>query len=77
MVKAGVVGIVMIIVACIGWSGIPSEQDAENVRRRRARIPQRLTVRREYDSPRRSLRPCWTAFVRILRGILLPIRRMR
>ncbi|MCW5786702.1 MAG: c-type cytochrome [Nitrospira sp.] len=25
MVKAGVVGIVMIIVACIGWSGIPSE----------------------------------------------------
>lgn len=31
----------------------------------------------EDDSPRRPLRPCWTVFLRILRGILLPIRRMR
>jgi uncharacterized membrane protein YbhN (UPF0104 family) len=29
----------------------------------------------EYDSPLRSLRPCWTAFLRILR-ILIPTRHM-
>jgi len=29
---------------------------------------------REYDSPLRSLRPCWTAFLRILRVILTPTR---
>jgi len=45
-------------------------QDAEKVRQRRSRISQRLTVRHEYDSPLRSLRPCWTAFLRILRAIL-------
>ena len=52
------------------------QQDAEKVRQRRSRIAQRLTVRQEYDSPHRSLRPCWTAFVRILRAILIPTRHM-
>jgi len=31
---------------------------------------------RGYDSPLRSLRPCWTAFLRILRPILIPTRHM-
>jgi len=57
-------------------------KDAEKGRQRRSRIPQRLTVRpgqtpvtgdgwagwkTVYASPLRSLRPCWTAFLRILR----------
>jgi putative transposase len=51
-------------------------QDAEKVRQRRSRIAQRLTVPHEYDSPLRSLRPCWTAFLRILRAILIPTRHV-
>ena len=31
------------------------------------KIVERFTVLHEYDSPLRSLRPCWTAFLRILR----------
>ncbi|HQW90250.1 MAG TPA: hypothetical protein PK478_10380, partial [Nitrospira sp.] len=41
----------------------------EKVRQRRSRIAPRLTVRHEYDSPLRLLRPCWTAFLNSLRGI--------
>ena len=40
------------------------------------REPQKLTVQREYDSPPRLLRPCWTAFFHILRVIAIPTRRM-
>ena len=40
------------------------------------REPQRLTVRHEYDSPLRLLRPCWTAFLRILRVSAIPTGRM-
>jgi len=38
------------------------------------REPQKLTVPQEYDSPLRSLRPCWTAILRILRVTAKPIR---
>ena len=47
----------------------------EKDRQRRSRIASRLTVPHEYDSPLRSLRPCWTAILRILRVILIPTRR--
>jgi len=57
------------------------KKSASGVHKRAARYsarrePQRLTVRQEYDSPLRSLRPCWTAFVRILRAILIPTRHV-
>jgi len=42
-------------------------QDAEKVRQRRARIAQRPQRTEAYASPLRSLRPCWTAFLRILK----------
>ena len=41
-------------------------QDAEKGRQRRSGVTQRLTIPQEYDSPLRSLRPCWMAFLRIL-----------
>ena len=31
------------------------------------------TYEPEYASPLRSLRPCWTAFLNSLRGVLLPV----
>ena len=44
-----------------------SPQDAEKVPQRRSRFVQRLHVPKEYASPLRSLRPCWTRFLSILR----------
>ena len=41
------------------------QQDAEKLHQRRSRIAQSSTYR-TYASPLRSLRPCWTAFLRIL-----------
>ncbi len=46
-------------------------QDAEKVRQRRSRFAQRLHVPNEYASPLRSLRPCWTAMLSILRDVFL------
>src|SRR5437867_11843147 len=46
-------------------------QDAEKVRQRRSRFAQKLNVPKRTPSPLRSLRPCWTAFLIILRGVLL------
>jgi len=46
-------------------------QDAEKVRQRRSRFAQKLNVPKRTPSPLRSLRPCWTAFLSILRGVLL------
>jgi len=37
---------------------------------RRARVAQRVNVPKR-DSPLRLLRPCWTVFLSILRGVLL------
>jgi hypothetical protein len=42
-------------------------QAAEKVRQRRSRIVQILNVPRGYASGLHSLRPCWTAFLSILR----------
>ena len=44
-----------------------SEQDAEKGRQHRSRIVQTLNVPQGYASDLHSLRPCWTAFLIILR----------
>jgi hypothetical protein len=46
-------------------------QDAEKVRQLRSRFAQKLNVPKRTPSPLRSLRPCWTTFLSILRGVLL------
>ena len=46
-------------------------QDAEKVRQWRSRFAQRLNVSKRTPSPLRALRPCWTAFLSILRGLPL------
>jgi hypothetical protein len=47
------------------------KQDAEKVRQRRSRFAQKLNVPKRTPSPLCSLRPCWTIFLSILRGVLL------
>jgi hypothetical protein len=46
-------------------------QDAEKVSQRRSRVAQKLNIPKRSPSPLRSLRPCWTAFLSILLGVLL------
>jgi len=58
------------LVRCICAHRVFLLQDAEKVRHRRSRVTQRLTVPQEYDSPLRLLRPCWTAFLRILSRVV-------
>ncbi len=44
-----------------------SYQDAEKARQLRSRVAQTLNVPSGYDSALRLLRPCWTAFLSILK----------
>jgi hypothetical protein len=46
-------------------------QDAEKVRQLRSHFAQKLNVPKRTPSLLRSLRPCWTAFLSILLGVLL------
>jgi hypothetical protein len=50
---------------------LPFWQDAEKGRQWRSRFAQTLNVPKRTPSPLRSLRPCWTAFLSILHGVLL------
>jgi hypothetical protein len=45
-------------------------QEAEKVRQQRSRFAQKLNVPKRTPSPLRSLRPCWAAFLSILRAVL-------
>ncbi len=58
------------IIPTVGRMRKPRSQDVEKVLQLRSRIAHRLTVRKKYVSPLRSLRPCWKAFLNIL-GLML------
>ncbi len=60
------------------WASVAAIwQDAEKVRQQRSRVVQTLNVPQGYASALHSLRPCWTAFLSILRKCSLVVLHMR